>query len=106
MVRAEQGLHPRDGRHTEDPQGGIDLVAAVMPEQVVDPGADADAAHALIAAPRNAEIAADVRQVQLAELDLLADVADRGRRAKRMTDPDAAAGLPRNMVNELSIGPG
>src|SRR5687767_418950 len=55
MIGSKKSLDAQDLRHIEDPKRGIHLMAAVMPKQIVDPRANADAAHSLIAASRNAE---------------------------------------------------
>ena len=80
-------------------------MAAVMPQQIVDPGARADAAHSLVATPRNAKEAGDVRQVQPAAAHPLAHFAQRGRRAQRVADPDPPAERGRDLRRLAALRP-
>jgi hypothetical protein len=76
-----------------------------MPEEIVDPGPDANAVHALIPPPRNAVETRDVREVQLSGAHPLADEAQGGMRAQCMTDPDSAATGSSNLGDVLRVGP-
>ena len=74
----------------QNPHRSVDLVASVMPEQVVNPVPDTG--PALVRAPRDGEEAVDLRDAQLAGRDPTPHLANGGKRAHRVADEELARG--------------